>query len=59
VYLGSTAGLAPSAGWSVLGDQAGAPFGSAVATAGDVNGHGFAPPLSARRALARSGPALR
>jgi hypothetical protein len=41
VYLGSAAGLAPSPAWTAEGDQALALFGTAVASAGDVNGDGF------------------
>jgi hypothetical protein len=42
VYLGSAAGLAASPAWSAESDQAGANFGWSVATAGDVNGDGYA-----------------
>ncbi len=42
VYLGSAAGLAPTAAWTAESDQASAQFGWSVATAGDVNGDGFA-----------------
>ena len=42
VYLGSAAGLAATAAWTAEGDQAGANFGWSVATAGDVNGDGYA-----------------
>lgn len=41
VYLGSAAGLAPTAAWSVEGNQVGALFGHSVAFAGDVNSDGF------------------
>ncbi len=41
VYLGSAAGLATSPAWTAESNQAGAGFGSRVATAGDVNGDGF------------------
>lgn len=41
LYLGSAAGVALAPEWSVEGDQAGAFLGSAVATAGDVNGDGL------------------
>ncbi len=41
VYQGSRDGLPTSASWSVEMNQAGACFGSSVATAGDVNGDGF------------------
>jgi FG-GAP repeat/FG-GAP-like repeat len=42
VYHGTAAGLATSAAWTMNGDQAQARFGYPVATAGDVNGDGFA-----------------
>jgi len=42
VYLGSGAGLATSAAWTAEGNQIGANFGASVATAGDVDGDGFA-----------------
>ncbi len=41
VYLGSASGLASSPVWTAAGGQAGAEFGRAVATAGDVNGDGY------------------
>ncbi len=41
-YQGSAAGLTPSSAWAAEGDQASAWFGGAVATAGDVNGDGYA-----------------
>jgi uncharacterized repeat protein (TIGR01451 family) len=41
VYLGSAAGLGPSAAWTAESNQANAYF-SAVSTAGDVNGDGYA-----------------
>ena len=41
VYLGSASGLAASAAWTAESDQAGASFGYAVSTAGDVNGDGY------------------
>jgi hypothetical protein len=41
VYYGSAAGLATSAAWTAESEQAGASYGGAVATAGDVNGDGF------------------
>jgi len=40
VYHGSATGLPGSADWSATGEQAGAHFGAAVSTAGDVNGDG-------------------
>jgi hypothetical protein len=42
LYLGSAAGLALTPSWTAEGDQTGAFFGTSVATAGDVNGDGFA-----------------
>ncbi len=42
MYLGSPTGVATSASWTHLSDQASANFGEAAATAGDVNGDGFA-----------------
>jgi hypothetical protein len=42
LYHGSASGLASSAAWTAESDQAGAQFGQAVATAGDVNGDGYA-----------------
>jgi len=42
VYHGSAAGLATSPGWTAESDQAGAIFGVSAATAGDVNGDGYA-----------------
>jgi hypothetical protein len=42
VYRGSVAGLATSPAWTAESDQAGSSFGHSVATAGDVNGDGFA-----------------
>ena len=41
VYHGSFTGPSSSPDWSAQSDQAGAFLGSAVATAGDVNGDGF------------------
>ncbi len=41
VYLGSAAGLSATPAWTAESNQAGARFGSSVATAGDVNGDGF------------------
>ena len=41
LYLGSAVGPEPTAAWSAEGDQNFAYFGSAVATAGDVDGDGF------------------
>ncbi|NOZ78472.1 MAG: hypothetical protein GXP48_04685, partial [Acidobacteria bacterium] len=42
VFYGSASGLQPNAIWTAESDQAGANFGSAVSTAGDVNGDGYA-----------------
>jgi hypothetical protein len=42
VYLGSTTGLTTTASWTAESDQAGANFGNAVGSAGDVNGDGLA-----------------
>jgi hypothetical protein len=41
LYRGGAGGLETTASWTAEGDQLGAGFGSAVATAGDVNGDGF------------------
>jgi hypothetical protein len=41
VYHGSASGLATSPAWTAESDQAGAYFGSSVATAGDVSGDGY------------------
>ncbi|MCK6446692.1 MAG: FG-GAP-like repeat-containing protein [Planctomycetes bacterium] len=42
VYLGSASGLAPSPAWAAESNQPGASFGRSVASAGDVNGDGYA-----------------
>ena len=42
VYLGSAGGAATSPVWSTESNQIGASLGNAVATAGDVNGDGYA-----------------
>jgi hypothetical protein len=42
LYLGSPSGVALSTGWSVPGDQGEANLGQSVATAGDINGDGYA-----------------
>jgi RHS repeat-associated protein len=42
VYYGSAGGLSSSADWTATGGQAGAGFGYAVSTAGDINGNGYA-----------------
>jgi hypothetical protein len=41
-YLGSATGLATTPAWTVESNQSGSSFGIAVATAGDVNGDGYA-----------------
>jgi len=41
VYLGSEGGLSAEPDWTAEGDQAGARFGYAVGTAGDVDGDGY------------------
>jgi len=41
LYLGSASGLETSPTWTAESDQAGAEFGTSVATAGDVNGDGY------------------
>jgi hypothetical protein len=42
VYLGGPTGLATSAAWTATGGQASANFGVSVASAGDVDGDGYA-----------------
>jgi hypothetical protein len=42
VYHGSAGGLSATPNWTGEGNQIGAQFGGSVATAGDVNGDGFA-----------------
>src|SRR5439155_4465222 len=42
VFLGSASGLASTPAWTAESDQASADFGASVATAGDVNGDGYA-----------------
>lgn len=42
LYLGAEDGLSESPRWRVLGSQTGSLLGSSVASAGDVNGDGFA-----------------
>jgi len=51
VYLGSAAGLASVASWTAESDQVGAQFGGAVASAGDVDGDGFAEVLVGAQAF--------
>jgi hypothetical protein len=41
VYLGSPGGLSSAPAWTITGTQANAELGSAVASAGDVNGDGY------------------
>ena len=41
-YLGSASGLYPTPAWMAEGDQPSARFGRCAATAGDVNGDGYA-----------------
>ena len=42
LYLGAPAGLSTTPAWVASGDEDGSTFGYAVATAGDVNGDGYA-----------------
>ncbi|MEW5986174.1 MAG: FG-GAP-like repeat-containing protein [Chloroflexota bacterium] len=42
LYYGSASGLRLTSTWTVESDQSGANFGTPVATAGDVNGDGYA-----------------
>jgi hypothetical protein len=42
VHFGSAAGLSTTPDWTMDGDQDGAYYGSSAATAGDVNGDGYA-----------------
>jgi hypothetical protein len=42
LYLGSASGLSTTASWTVTGEAVGDYFGSSVASAGDVNGDGYA-----------------
>ncbi len=41
VYEGSATGLQALPAWEIIGDQDGSAFGTAVGSAGDVNGDGF------------------
>ena len=41
-YLGSATGLSTTASWIAEGNQTSASFGTSVATAGDINGDGYA-----------------
>jgi hypothetical protein len=49
VYRGSGAGLAPTAAWFAEGDQEYGQLGISVATAGDVDGDGFADVIAGAR----------
>ncbi|HEY3175328.1 MAG TPA: FG-GAP-like repeat-containing protein [Candidatus Polarisedimenticolia bacterium] len=42
LYMGSASGLSTTPAWSAESDQANAQLGTSVATAGDVNGDGYA-----------------
>jgi len=42
IYTGTSSGISSSPGWAVRGDNPNAKFGYSVATAGDVNGDGYA-----------------
>jgi len=42
LFLGSAAGLAAAPAWTAESNQSGAQFGNSVATAGDVDGDGYA-----------------
>jgi hypothetical protein len=57
LFLGSATGLPDQPAWSVYGGQTDASFGSAVNTAGDVNGDGFDDVLVGAPAYACAGDA--
>ena len=42
IYAGGSAGLSPSPGWDLVGDQTGAHFGASLSFAGDLNDNGYA-----------------
>ncbi len=58
LYLGSASGPSTSPAWTALGGQDWALFGCAVATAGDVNGDGFADVIAGARQYNSAGRAL-
>jgi hypothetical protein len=55
VYQGSANGLSGSPVWIAEGNQSGAQFGSNVATAGDVNGDGYADVMVSERTWTDAG----
>ena len=63
VYYGSAGGLSGSPGWTAESNQASAYFGWSVATAGDVNGDGYADVIAGAlgygNGQVRRGPGLR
>jgi len=56
-YYGSAAGLSTSAAWIVEPNRAGSSFGRSVATAGDVNGDGYADVCVGSPSYSGGGPA--
>jgi len=56
VYLGSASGPAPSPVWVADGELTDARFGASVATAGDMNGDGFADIIIGAPGFAHVGP---